>query len=222
MTSLTIPEALRLVPEFDRNNAQLHQFLNACETVLTLIAEKYKVNFYKVLRLKLKDKAYDIIKYEELKEFKDLKTKLIAQFIETRSLETIQVELVTAKQHQFESDVEYSIRVERLLSDLNSACISSGTAENISKPIRDLNARRALRAYQEGLREPLKLLVKASRYTTLKSAIDAAIFEGKQCPINIEIKQRTKTQNLTKSCSHCHRSGHTLEECRIVYNSGIP
>lgn len=82
------------------------------------------------------------------------------------------MQLVTAKQQQFESDMEYSNRVERLLSDLNSACISPGTAENISKPIRDLNARTALRAYLEGA---YKI---ASRYTTLKSAIDAAISEG--------------------------------------------
>lgn len=76
---------IRLVPEFNGNNAQLHQFINACETVLTLIAEENKVNFFKILKLKLKDKAYDIIKYEELKVFKNLKTKLVAQFMETRS-----------------------------------------------------------------------------------------------------------------------------------------
>lgn len=215
MSTLTLPEALRLVPEFDGNKAQLHQFINACETVLTLIAEENKVNFFKVLKLKLKDKAYDIVKYDTLKDFDELRIKLMNQFLETRTLETIQMELVTVKQKSHENETDFANRVERLLSDLNTACIPANTADSKSKPIIDLNARTALRAFQEGLREPIKLLVKASRFSTLKAATDAAISEGKQYPLP-DIKQRPNNQySQSKFCSHCRRSGHTFDECRL-------
>lgn len=213
MSTLTIPEALRLVPEYDGNSSELHQFINACDTVRSLLAEEHKENFFKVLKLKLKGKAYDIIKYDDIKNLEGLKAKLNTQFLETRTLETIQVELVSVKQKYNESETDYANRVERLLSDLNTACIPTNTAENISKPIRELNARTALRAFQEGLREPLKLLVKASRYATLKAATDAAISEGKQYPLS-ENKQRLNNHSSPKFCSHCRKSGHTFDECR--------
>lgn len=217
MSTLSIPEALRLIPEYDGSASELHHFINACDTVQSLIATENVPNFFKILKLKLKGKAYDIIKYDDIKDFSSLKAKLTMQFLETRTLETIQVELVSAKQKHNETETEFTNRVERLLSDLNAACITSDTAETISKPIRDLNARTALRAFQEGLREPIKLLVKASRYTTLKAASDAAISEGKQYPLQ---RQNNTTNNSTSSkfsskfCTHCRKNGHTFDECR--------
>lgn len=217
MSSLSIPEALRLIPEFNGDKNQLHHFINACETVLVLIAEENKTNFFKILKLKLKDKAYDIVKYDNIKNFAELKVKLMTQFLETRTLEVIQVELVTIKQKYNENESDYANRVERLLSDLNTACIPMETAEDISKPIRELNSRTALRAFQEGLREPLKLLVKASRYGTLKQAVEAAITEGKQYPLQ-EQKQRSVSHNspaiISKFCTHCRKNGHSYDECR--------
>lgn len=76
--------------------------------------------------------------------------------------------------------------------------------------------RTGLRAYQEGLREPLRLLIKASRYTTLKDAIEGAIIEGRSCP---SISVQKSPQNSNKYCSFCKKTNHNYSECR--YRSTI-
>lgn len=214
MSELTLTEALRLTPEFDGNSSELHRFLNSCNTVIELLTTEQKVPYFKVLKLKLKGRAYELVKYTEFSNYEDLKKKLLSQFLETRTLETLQSDLINARQQNNESEIDFGNRVEQLLMDLNTACCPDSTVDKkLTEPIRILNSRTALKAFQEGLREPLRLLIKASRYSTLKEAIEAAACEGKNKNNRNESSQ-SRSHTNSKFCNHCRKNGHTFDECR--------
>lgn len=221
MSTINLSEALRLTPDFDGTAGELHRFINACETTISLLSEADRVAFVKILKLKLKDRAYEIVKYTEYTTFADLKKILLTQFLETKTLESLQTDLMNVKQKYNETETEYGNRTEHLLMDLNTACCPGGENNAASEAIRKLNTRTALRAFQEGLREPLKLLIKARRYNTLKEAVEAAVCEGKMYtnrPHN-NYTQNHKSESNTqhrhnyrdykpKFCSHCRITGH--------------
>lgn len=60
---------------------------------------------------------------------------------------------------------------------------------------------------------PLKLLIKACRFETLKSSIDKAIEEEQSSPLQSTfVKSNTprKNQNV---CTYCKKMGHVYDEC---------
>lgn len=209
MSKLNTDFALKIIPTFDGTASQLHRFLNCCEVVhKKLTSDDDKSLFLSIVQTKLTDKAYEVIKYTEYENYSDLKSELQKQFLEKRTLELIQNELVTIKQKPREEDLDFANRVERLLADLNSACSNTNNSQ-LPDPIKELNNRTALRAYQEGLRQPLKLFIKACRFTTLKEAIESALIEGKSTP-----QQVAYHENKSKYCGHCKSNTHSFSECR--------
>lgn len=209
MSKLNTDFALKIIPTFDGTASQLHRFLNCCEVVFKkLTSDDDKSLFLSIVQTKLTDKAYELIKYTEYESYSDLKIELQKQFLEIRTLEIIQNELVTIKQKPREEDLDFSNRVERLLADLNSACSNSNNSQ-LPESIKELNSRTALRAYQEGLRQPLKLFIKACRFKTLKEAIETALIEGKSSP-----QQIVFNENKSKYCSYCKSNTHSFSECR--------
>lgn len=71
MSHINLSEALRLTPDYDGSTGELHRFINACETTLSLLSEEDKLAFVKIIKLKLKDKAYEVVKYTEYTTFTD-------------------------------------------------------------------------------------------------------------------------------------------------------
>lgn len=71
MSTISLSEGLRLTPDFDGSASELHRFINACETTLSLLSEADQLAFVKILKLKLKDKAYEVVKYTTYTTFKE-------------------------------------------------------------------------------------------------------------------------------------------------------
>lgn len=218
---LNISLALKIVPEFNGEcSHELDRFLSCCEIVLDPLADAEKVKFIQLLHSKLTGKAHDVLIYNQYDNFNDLKAELISQFGETKSVESINFELISVKQNQSEDVRSYANKIEKLLSLLNSASIKRegiGSAQ----AIRNLNAGTALRSFEEGLREPIRLVIKASRFKTLKEAINGALEE------EIVVSQRrslyppssgsnSATSNNSHSqakCKYCNKLGHTINAC---------
>lgn len=76
--------------------------------------------------------------------------------------------------------------------------------------IRNLNHSSALRAFVEGLNEPVRLIIKASRFNQLQDAIQAAVEEEKS--------HQVKKQNLSNNkdfpkCKICGKNNHHTNQC---------
>ena len=210
-SALNLDQMLKVIPEFNGNSSDLHRFLKCCSIIYTpLKTNDDKALFMEYIPIKLIDRAYTMIKYAEFKTFEELKSKLQREFLETMSVEQLQNELININQLLNEDDRDYALRVERLLADLDDACCAGEPNNTHTALVRSLNARTALKAYQDGLRNPLKLLIKASRFASLKESIESAVNEGKNFTLNKNLhKSNTLNNPTSKSCTFCKRLGHT-------------
>lgn len=140
-----------------------------------------------------------------------MKKILQDQFLERRTLAQVQTDLVRCKQGPTEKVRSFGNRVERLLMDLNDACIAS-EGEAASTIIESLNSKTALKAFVDGLNMPIKLLIKASGYKKLADAIEAAIEEETSSGFS-------GTPKKTLQCNYCHKTGHLVVNCFLKQGS---
>lgn len=180
MSKLDVSFALKFIPEFDATKAtcSVSQFIACCDTVYNLTVETDRDNFVNLLHTKLRGKAYSILEYNPTFKWTEIKKELKKLFLENRTYEGILSELLNCKQNT-DTVVTFANKVEKLLSDLNSACVQLlGDANAVH--VRILNERIALKGFEDGLKSGLKLLVKARAYKTLHDATTYAIIEDKQ------------------------------------------
>lgn len=205
--------ALKVIPEFDGSSAELHKFLTACDFIYEpLTTDNDQKTFLKLVTTKLSKQAYDFIKYKELTTWPDLKTDLVDFFSESQSLEALQVELVQMFQKKDENVKSFSNRVESTLSKLNDACIArEGVAS--ATAIQNINKTTALKAFEDGLKNPIKLIIKACRFTDLVSATRKAIEEE----TSFHKKNFQSISNKTV-CQFCKKNGHTADVCFSLKN----
>ena len=167
-----------------------------------------------MILLKLQDKAHDIFKYKKFKTYSSLNSELITQFKESRPVEYLQVELVRINQQHNEDVKSYAHRVEELVADLNSACIAR-EGEDCAEIIQRLNSNTALKAFVDGLKSSLQLIIKSCRFTTLKEAVSKAIEE--EATLNYKLCSFSNTSSSPKNfpikCQICKRNGHSAESC---------
>lgn len=210
MTDLNISLFFKIIPTFDGKTSEVHKFLTCCDVIYkTLTTVESKKQFVEFLSTKTSGRAYDVLRYKNLKTFAEIRKEFQIQFLEKKSLAQLQSELLLIKQSPSERVSDFSNKVEKLLSDLNSVSSSQASTTDLPETLANFNHQTALRAFQEGLREPIKTIIKASRFTQLHEAITSAL--------NEDVQNSTKTN----SCNSCGKPGHYSKDCRrnIVCNN---
>lgn len=214
MSSLDVSTALKIIPEFDGSPSNLHRFIACCEIIYsTLNATDYQ-NFLNLLKSKLIDSAYEVVKYDTFLSWETLKQELKSRFAIQRSVETIQLELITSKQTKEQDIRSFGKHIENLLNELNEAC-SQIPGTSLSKDVRLLNGRTALKAFQQGLRDPIRIFVKARGYENLKSAIEGACEEELLTDKSTFPKFDTNSTDSKQKikCQLCNKLGHKANSC---------
>lgn len=218
MAKFELKTAIALIPEFDGTSENLHKFVRCCEIILEPLEGENINSFMAFIPSKLAGKAYDIVRYKTFKTWADLKSTLKNRFGEIRALENIQMELISVYQFKNEDVRSFASRVEKLLSQLNESCIESqGSAS--ADLIEKLNSKTAIKAFQEGLLEPIKLIVKACRFEKLQDSISKAVEEE----ISISKFKRVSNLNTPSTsqiiCSSCGNPGHIFRNCNLIKGS---
>ena len=162
MAEIELPfaEALRLVPEFDGRNLDLHAFINKCDFAITSVKETVKPSLLKGIITKLSGRALDVIKYREITQWNELKFMLEESFGGKKTISYLQMQLNSCVQSRNEDVRSYSLRLEELQYKLiNASCENKTEAESktISTYIKSL----ALNIFLEGLDNAIKNIVKA-------------------------------------------------------------
>lgn len=215
--------AFKMIPEFDGQRSNLHKFLSCGDVVWALASTRANQQmFMNIAKCKLSGPAYNIIKYKTFADWQELKVALENQYLERRTIAQIQSELINSRQKPNEDVRSFANRIERLNIDLNDACIASEgqAAQNI---VENLNKKSALKAFVDGLRHPIQLIIKASRFDDFSNAVEAACEE--------ERSLRSNNKNISKSysniqlnkkiiCFKCGKANHTSDQC--YSNSRIP
>lgn len=191
--SYSIDIALKMIPEFAGDRNELHKFITCGNIVNAMCTTNTaKSSLINIVKTKLSGSAYDIIKYKQFDSWDDLRAELEKQYGEKRSIAQIQSELLNI--HQGKDNVrDFANKIIKLKCDLDDACIKE-QGINSAEIVQNLNRHAALKAFVDGLNNPIKLIIKASRFEDLHQAIEAACEEEK-CITN------NKNQESVQNCS---------------------
>lgn len=225
--AFTLDSCLKIIPDFSGNRSELHKFLSCCEIVVNSTKPEDHPVFLNIVKTKLSGLAYNLIKYKTFASWTELKKCLLEQFSDSRSIAQLQSDLINARQSPKESVRAFGNRIERLLYELNDACIlSEGIASK--NLIGNLNEKIAFSSFVEGLVADLRIIIKASNFKTLSSAVDAAVNEERMQNSRSNQNKNSKPQNAfsnktnnnssnnnyqTSNCSYCNRKGHKTSDC---------
>lgn len=213
--AFSVDLGIKFIPEYDGSPQELDRFfLNADLLYKTLTDNKEKKLFVEFAKCRLRGKAFNFIKYKNIENWDEFKKELRGQFSEAKSVEQLQVELVQIRQFRNEDVKIYGNRVEQTLSQLNDACILREGTDS-SELIQKMNSNTALKAFQDGLKDPIKIIIKACRFTSLRESITKAIEEELSLNNNKMINpfHNYNEQNKIIKCQICQRFGHIATNC---------
>lgn len=226
------------VPEFDGNMENLNRFIACCEHFHSnLPNDNVKSTFLKALVRKFVGRAFDFYnKKESWESWDELKLALKSYFSPTQSFEGYQIELCRCKQDKL-SVRECGEKIEKILVEINK--ISNrieveGTNGGIFFKIQ--NEKLAIKAFLNGLNEPLKTILRSRKYELVQDAIkDAIEIENEEILSNIQkmniIDQNTLIDNKKDQkelkyqvnnsiidnkkmiCFKCNKPGHSSRNC---------
>lgn len=211
--------AFKVIPEFTGEDSKLvNKFISCCDVIYEPLTTKEEQSaFLKFLSTKLDKEAYDLIHFNKFESWNDLKREIQKRFGETRSVHCIQNEMRNASQGHNDNVVKFGNLIEKLLLDLNNACIIND-GEVAAVHFQKYNKQLAIQSFENGIKDSrISLLIKACRFNELKDAVAKAIEEEQ----NLQLKNKNLHNNtFPVKCQNCDKIGHTSRTCR--FNLNVP
>lgn len=187
----------------------LPAFLTNCQNALGMATEIQKGLLLKYIISRLEGKAQIACSNRVFDDFNDLKSFLKQNFGETKHYNHLLLQLQSCKQQPSESVAQYSIRVEKCLTDLQSEIHNSDSFKKDLPGRIAMTEDLALYTFSLGLKPTLSTYVRSQCPKNLNRAVNIAIEEEKIQ----NLQSKTNMTSTFKSCKFCNKSGHTESEC---------
>lgn len=176
MADFSFGDFNKKVPTFGGDHNGLDRFITCSDAMFESLSANGREEFGKNIIFKLEGSAFTLIRNANSTDWTVLKTKLTEKFDKKRSMAFLQKDLIELKQGYKEPVSDFADRIEKCLDEMDRASTEIKVENAHAQPHFKLwHEKLALRAFQDGLREPLRLLIKARNYENLREAIDGAI-----------------------------------------------
>lgn len=214
--SISVKDALAVVPKFDGKNITVMQFNRACKRALEMVAPSLEGYLTRLIRSKLADRAYAVIEDESFTTLQGLLDKLTEVFAPVKSANHYRGELGQLYKYSDEHILDYIGRTR----DIKTGLIEAERRKN-----RELTKTEIVKLDEEvceafigGLPSDCRNAVLIKGYSTLKTAYEKAIDASKALEVDRDRARnrgvgRTEGNN-PESCKHCGRTNHATEQCR--------
>ncbi|XP_071576353.1 uncharacterized protein [Temnothorax nylanderi] len=222
---LRLKEARDLIPEFDGTSSKLQEFLSAASYAIKNINPIEEGTLLEaVVCTKLKGRAMIDFQTREIRDFAQLKKELEVCYLSRKSTTHLQLEFNTLKQKSGESARAFGLRADKLAMELYDSMIEGRNHTIESKrTILETIQQQALQNFQLGLRDEIKLLVRAQHFATLQEAIAGASAKEKvngpsgnppRSKNNYAYSPQPRDNRPIIQCQKCKKYGHHGRECR--------
>ncbi|XP_071627755.1 uncharacterized protein [Temnothorax longispinosus] len=222
---LRLKEARDMIPEFDGASSKLQEFLSAASYAIKNINPMEEGTLLEaVLCTKLKGRAMIDFQTREIRDFAQLKKELEVCYLSRKSTTHLQLEFNTLKQKPGENARAFGLRADKLAMELYDSMIEGRNHTIESKrTILETIQQQALQNFQLGLRDEIKLLVRAQHFATLQEAIAGASAEEKvngpsgippRPKNNYAYSPQPRDNRSILQCQKCGKYGHLGRECR--------
>ncbi|XP_046743442.1 trichohyalin-like [Diprion similis] len=216
--SISVKDALAVVPKFDGKNITVLQFNRSCKRALEMVSPSLEGYLTRLIRSKLTDRAYAVIEEENFTTLQQLLDKLSEVFAPTRSANYYRGELGRLYKFADEHILDYISRTR----DIKTGLVESERRKN--KKLNDNESKELddeiCETFIGGLPTEYRNAILIKGCPTLKTAYERAIDIDKKFE---QDKERSKTRESGKPdgekrepCKHCKQTNHRSENCRSI------
>lgn len=213
----------KIVPSYDGGRVGLEKFVRFGDLYYGELNEVGKGIFDNYFGIKLTGRAYELYEDGEYDDWESFKGALLLKFEEKKSISILMSELMGVSQKVGESVRIFANRIDGLKSQLNHASKAIRVNnEAATEHFAVFHEQSALRAFQDGLREPLRMLMKARNYQSFGEAIQGALEEelyasregasgGGEEMVRSRLPLRGSVRGIV--CYRCNKEGHLSTQC---------
>lgn len=200
----------KFIKPYNGDKESLPAFLTNCDNAISL-ANADQINVLcKYVISQLEGKAQVACSLKNFDSWDGIKNFLRATFGEKKHATHLLVDLQNCKQLPSEDVTQYSIRLESILtrmqSDIYYNCKQPNELVGRIAAMEDL----ALNTFLLGLNSSISNIVRCRNPPKLNDAIQCAVEEEKLYNLT---KSSSSSFYRAKQCSLCHKKGHTSSEC---------
>lgn len=204
---ITLSFLTKFIKPYNGDRETLPAFLTNCENAMSLASQDQQTVLCKFVISQLEGKAQVACSLKSFSLWSELKTFLKTTFGEKKHATHLLSDLQHCKQLSNEDVTVYSLRVESILtriqSDIHYSCKNEKELPGRIAAMEDL----ALNTFMLGLTPSISTIVRCKNPSNLNEAIQYAIDEEKLYNLS---KSNLKSP---KQCSICNKSGHNSSEC---------
>lgn len=197
MSTFNLTNFHKLVPQFNGNEDDLDRFIDTCDIQhFSCTEEVGRTEFMNALRSKLIGRAYDFFKKATYTDWPTFKTDLKKQFASPETFEGYHLKLTSLKQND-SSVREFADKIEKILYAMNKTSseikVNNATGTEFFKAQND---KLAIKSFINGLKDSLRNVLRARKYTSIREAIsDAVELEIEDSSRDIVSIQTTPVEN---------------------------
>lgn len=205
---ITLNVLTKFIRPYNGDRETLPAFLTNCDNAISLAAPEQQNILCKYIISQLEGKAQLACSLKTFSKWQDLKAFIRTTFGEKKHSSHLLVDLQNCKQLPSETVTQFSLRLEscltRIQADIHYSCRDENQLEGRIAAMEDL----ALNTFIMGLNNAnIATILRCRSPRDLNEAISHAVEEEKIQNL-CRISQRT-----AKSCSICHKQGHSSSEC---------
>lgn len=193
-----------LIPAFAGEKEKLTHFIICVNNFNRSLPEVNRPTLLDSLIYKLSGDACDLYAEGGFNTWEQLSQRLKDRFQPQASFKDAQERLITLRQKPSERVKDFAARIKQARSELEAASqrkyVSADARAEVLDDVNDM----ALRAFRNGLNDPLRMIIRCMRNATLAETIAAAIDE----------EQDVLVARTPRFCEFCKREGHLERECR--------
>lgn len=204
---ITLSVLTKFIKPYNGDRETLPAFLTNCENAMSLATPEQQTVLCKFIISQLEGKAQVACSLKSFTSWPEFKSFLKATFGEKKHATHLLSDLQHCKQSLDEDVTKFSLRVESILtriqSDIHYSCKNDKELPGRIAAMEDL----ALNTFMLGLNPSISTIVRCKNPSHLNEAIQYAIDEEKLYNLS---KSNAKT---SKQCSTCNKPGHSSSEC---------
>lgn len=199
-----------MIPMFKGHQAELRKFIDSAELYFEALNEGGQDDFERFIMLKLDTNIYNWCQNKGINTWEEIKENLKQKYKTASNLPLLQKELFNIRQERRESVGQFSDKIEKKLFEMNEAARSEIEEFDVGR-YKHYHEKLALRAFQDGLKDSLRLYIKARNYETLSEAITEA--RNEEGYTDNGGNDQEKSKDIT--CYRCGKKGHVRTQCYV-------
>ena len=210
--TVSLKDAIKMVPEFDGSNISLGQFLEGCNEAREMIEAGSEGNLVKLIRSKIFGEARQAIIGQTFTKVEELKDFYRTIYVPTKSVQQLIGELGREYQRDGESVLSFTNRIKEIGRKILET--KKLSVEGLNQAFRESTNRNIMECFLQGLLPVIGQRIKT--LDNINNIVAEAIQIEKQLEAQAALRyNRTETTKpkLIRTCQLCKKEGHEADVC---------